>query len=336
MLLFVTEKELRKQVVEIGVISSGEKKERWLQQELTGLKAELAAEQKEKRFFARHCRQLRSLLENALEQNRLLADERKSLWSHIEKLQVRRRSALEKMIGLLSFLQECHGGGEGLEDQLLLTEAVGDELRLSFKEKWRLRQAVRLHRIGLFHLPHEQQTKPEICFSVTVKETLVQVPVASAHMVAQLEGLSGVARVLRHLGERYDGSGGPSGLKGENIPTESRILSAVLAYGSLVAAGQDRERALVRLGQEALWDPAVLAALRMLASQDDSGGRTVRIRLSDLAPGMVLAAPLHARAGAMLLPEGISVTEIHLEKLRAYSGAGPLDEMVRVYRSEEE
>ena len=56
---------------------------------------------------------------------------------------------------------------------------------------------------------------------------------------------AGLALVLRHLDERYDGLGGPDGLAGEQIPIESRIVT--------VALSDDRSPGRC--------DPRVLAAL---------------------------------------------------------------------------
>ncbi len=49
--------------------------------------------------------------------------------------------------------------------------------------------------------------------------------VLAASVLARLPGLAGAARAIRHQYERWDGSGGPHGLRGPNIPLSSRLLS---------------------------------------------------------------------------------------------------------------
>lgn len=69
---------------------------------------------------------------------------------------------------------------------------------------------------------------------------------------------AGLALVLRHLEERWDGSGGPDGLQGEQIPIESRVVA--------VAVNDDRTPGRC--------DPRVLAALNETPRpkrQDPSG-----------------------------------------------------------------
>ncbi len=45
-----------------------------------------------------------------------------------------------------------------------------------------------------------------------------------------MPGLERVSSIVRHHHERFDGEGYPDGLKGEDIPIESRILAVADAY----------------------------------------------------------------------------------------------------------
>jgi diguanylate cyclase (GGDEF)-like protein len=49
--------------------------------------------------------------------------------------------------------------------------------------------------------------------------------VLAASMLGRLPGLSRVARTVRHQFERWDGSGGPHGLRGPEIPLSARLLA---------------------------------------------------------------------------------------------------------------
>ena len=279
--------------------------------------------------LALHMKQLHRLLENAFEQNRLLVAERKTLWTRIRMLQIKRRDSRERNADLLVHLLQLVLGDGDVRTVERLSVSIARDMGLGAQEIWRLQQAARLHRMGLLYVPDAQRQRKGLCFSATLDKTLVQVPLASAHMMEALDGMAGVASVLKQLGERYDGSGEPEGLKGKGILPESRILAAVLAYQNLRSEGLGASEALGLLGGQAGWDPQVLAAL--MCHGEVPGEAFIRIRIWDLAPGMVLATPVHARAGAMLLPAGTCITAHHLEQLLAYSGAGPLEEMVSVY-----
>ena len=60
-------------------------------------------------------------------------------------------------------------------------------------------------------------------------------PAAGAEMLRRVPGLEGVAAIVRHHHERYDGSGYPLGLRGDEIPIASRIISTCDAYDAMMS-----------------------------------------------------------------------------------------------------
>jgi len=63
-----------------------------------------------------------------------------------------------------------------------------------------------------------------------------QHPVLGEEILASAERMRGVATLVRHHQERWDGSGYPDGLHGEAIPLGARILAVVDAYGAITEA----------------------------------------------------------------------------------------------------
>jgi HD-GYP domain-containing protein (c-di-GMP phosphodiesterase class II) len=54
-----------------------------------------------------------------------------------------------------------------------------------------------------------------------------------AEIITPVARLSHVVPVVRHHQEKYDGSGYPAGLKGDEIPLGARILAVVDAYAAI-------------------------------------------------------------------------------------------------------
>jgi HD-GYP domain-containing protein (c-di-GMP phosphodiesterase class II) len=54
-------------------------------------------------------------------------------------------------------------------------------------------------------------------------------------IVARIAGLAQAAPVVRHHHERWDGSGYPDGLSGEEIPLEARVVAVADAYSALTS-----------------------------------------------------------------------------------------------------
>jgi ribonuclease P protein subunit RPR2 len=74
-------------------------------------------------------------------------------------------------------------------------------------------------------------------------------PEVGAQIVAPLRFLGDAVLVIRHHHERYDGSGYPRGLRGEDIPTPARIFSVVDAFDAIT---NDRPYRKARSSEEAV------------------------------------------------------------------------------------
>jgi putative two-component system response regulator len=86
--------------------------------------------------------------------------------------------------------------------------------------------------------------------------------------------------VARSHHERWDGTGYPDGLKGEDIPLAARIMSLADVYDALRANrcykgafSRDRSREIIETGCGAQFDPLIGKAFLALESEFDSFGR---------------------------------------------------------------
>ena len=79
-------------------------------------------------------------------------------------------------------------------------------------------------------------------------------PELAAEHLSCLPGLRRVATVIRHQNERYDGCGGPAGLRGDRIPLAARIRVIAAAFDLLTTCGQERaldwQAALAQMAQD--------------------------------------------------------------------------------------
>jgi HD-GYP domain-containing protein (c-di-GMP phosphodiesterase class II) len=123
------------------------------------------------------------------------------------------------------------------------------------------------HDIGKIAIP-EAILHKDGPLNAAERATMERHTVVGEQILAPVEFLAGVRRLVRHEHERWDGRGYPDGLAGEDIPLGSRII---LACDALHAMTSDRpyrramsfERAAEELRRHAgsQFDAQVVAAL---------------------------------------------------------------------------
>ncbi|MDQ2667180.1 MAG: HD domain-containing protein [Gemmatimonadota bacterium] len=100
-----------------------------------------------------------------------------------------------------------------------------------------------------------------------------------AELMRNMPALDGVAMVVRHHHEHFDGRGYPDGLAGEAIPIGSRIVAVIDAYCAMIdrrsykeALGEAASRAELLRCAGTQFEPALVDAfLRVLDAQTASG-----------------------------------------------------------------
>ncbi len=126
--------------------------------------------------------------------------------------------------------------GEHSQRMADMASLVCQKMGLSSEEVDAIHWAAILHDIGKIGVPDRILNKKG---PLTKKEwaTMKEHPIVGAQIVAPVKYLALVAPIIQSHHEKYDGSGYPTGLAGEDIPLLSRILAVVDAY---VAIRDDR------------------------------------------------------------------------------------------------
>lgn len=116
---------------------------------------------------------------------------------------------------------------------------IAKELNLSLDEIEALRAAALLHDIGKLAIPEQIINKPGKLSREEFEKMKVH-PIVGAEILERVAFPYPVAPIVRSHHERWDGSGYPEGLSGENIPIGARILSAVDCLDALASDRQYR------------------------------------------------------------------------------------------------
>jgi len=115
----------------------------------------------------------------------------------------------------------------------MLALYVGKLLGLRGKRLKNLYVAALLHDIGKIGIPTQILAKTGKLDSMEFAQ-MKQHPVISARILRSFKEFEHLSRIVLYHHERMDGSGYPEGLKGNEIPLESRIIAVVDVFEALI------------------------------------------------------------------------------------------------------
>ena len=157
-----------------------------------------------------------------------------------------------------------------------LVNAVADELAVADQDRQELEFAAMLHDVGKIAIPNQILNKPA-ALTAGEFEVMKRHTIEGQYMLDRVGGLLGrVGEIVRSCHERWDGTGYPDGLKGQEIPVASRIVFACDAYHAITS---DRSYRAARSKEEAIdelvtnsgtqFDPRVVEALLLAVEHRD-------------------------------------------------------------------
>lgn len=181
------------------------------------------------------------------------------------KLQTEARNTFERISQLLD-ARDHYTAVHSMEVAELAVK-VGLEMDLGQREIEQIDIAARVHDIGKVAIPDSILLKPGK-LDEDEWAMMREHPVISAELIAGIEIYSPVANAVRHEHERWNGTGYPDGLKGEEIPLIARVIAAADIYNALStdrpyrkAFSKDETIRMINDMKEIELDPLVATAL---------------------------------------------------------------------------
>ncbi len=177
------------------------------------------------------------------------------------------------------------------------SKQIADQLGLSSAEVAIIEVAGLLHDIGKIGIPDRVlQMSGEL--EPSDWDLIRRHPEVGSKLTSSFPDLAPVAPLIRHHHERYDGTGYPAGLRGDEIPIGARIISVVEAFDTLVTGRPYQspwnvERTLKTL--ESLGGSQFDAAIVQAFNQAIRGG-TIQVDVP--APAQTGELDLHRWIGA--------------------------------------
>src|SRR5690349_204404 len=206
----------------------------------------------------------------------------------------RRNAALESR-----FLEMAHHWGDSIESKDHYTQGhcqrvaffacvLADSMGMDAQSLFWFRLGALLHDIGKIIVPTEVLNKAG---DLTEEEWAIMKrhPEAGLELVADIDFPGDVRAIIRNHHERWDGSGYPDGLKGEQIPYAARILCVADVYDALTTTRSYRpglthaRAAEIMRSSTGQFDPELLETFLTWAETADIPGRPTPQRLAIFA-----------------------------------------------------
>ncbi|WP_160309672.1 HD domain-containing phosphohydrolase [Rubrobacter aplysinae] len=194
-----------------------------------------------------------------------------------EAIQAERKRLAAESSGLRALVAALNARdgytAEHSETVVELASQVAEQMGLSQAETSEVRQAALLHDVGKIAVPDEILRKPG---KLDEHEWAImrQHPDTAEKIVSSIPELSHLAPVVRADHERWDGTGYPRGLRGEEIPLASRIVFACDTWDAMSTNRPYRKALGIRERFEELenasggqLDPDVVTALKPVLAE---------------------------------------------------------------------
>lgn len=286
------------------------------------------------------------------QQNLALKELNTSLEAKVEARTSELRLANEQLkanfvttIKVLSTLLEMRGGNLAGHSRRVadLARRIALKLELDGKGVQQIFVAGLLHEIGKVGFPDELLNTPVAMMTPEQLDTYRKHTVQAELLLLPLPDLREASEIITSQFERFDGTGFPAQISGEQIAIGARILSVASDYdnmqiGTLTQAKLKPEEAkiIVVHSNGKRYDPKVVAAFLALFEEPKSEAlrkesiKEVALAINALQPGMVLSRDLITPSGMLMLSAGHKLDARLIEKIASFLRLGGADMVVNV------
>lgn len=151
---------------------------------------------------------------------------------------------------------------------------IAEKMGKSPEEQKQIYYAGLLHDVGKIRVPEDIINKPGKLTSEEFEQIKIH-PVTGYHILKDIYEDKSMALAAKFHHERYDGTGYPSGLSGENIPEIARIIGVADTYDAMAsnrsyrrALPQEKVREEIVNGMGTQFDPAVASIVLQMIDND--------------------------------------------------------------------
>jgi len=283
---------------------------------------------------------LKDKIVNLKEDKRWAEQELEQTTSFLNLAQEETKENFSMTIKILSLLMDKRLDTDITEkitrDALLLADTL--DLDLGMKEE--IKNAALLHNLGKIYFPDRILTTPYPYLTVADKKLYDKHVLNAEEILMPLNGMSHVAKIIRHQSEDFNGKGKPDALKTQDIPLSSRLLRVVIDFYNPI--GHEVEQSVLeRLAcmeekKGEAYDPDLLELFSSLKKSEKAEEFGCELTVDELTPGMVNNRDLLSASGMLMLSKGTVLTGPIIQSLQMYEQNTQLKTGLRIFVDKEE
>jgi len=312
----------------------------------SGLSAAVSALEKQKLKLEESNQELKAekqRLKNSLKEISYLMEELEKTTHQQIELNEQQKKHFENLIHLLATIIELRNPYHKGHSQAVaeIAEFIGELLQLPSDVSKDVKVAALLHEIGKIGIPDNILVKDPSTFTPEEVRIMEQYPLVGESLLKGYPGLEKVARIIRHLHENVDGSGYPDGLGSDQIPIGSRIIRIASHFNHLTFNTPEPSalfHGVETMMKEAdtIFDGHILSLLKayVISIADRRKGRTRKVEVIELKPGMIIAEDLYTSTGIKLIPKRTKLSEAFIQCIVNYSKTDSLQGPIIVNQDE--
>ncbi|SJL83984.1 Hydrogenase transcriptional regulatory protein hupR1 [Vibrio palustris] len=260
------------------------------------------------------------LEEKVLQRTQALKDANSSL----EKMLKARSQTFNDILATLKAIIEYSSGMPANHSERVAEQSkvVAKSMGLSEGDVNQIYLCALLHEIGL---AARKDTKPSLVKRTAgIPTTPDANSVLGAEIVGRIQRFAPLMSVIKHQDENFNGTGGPSHLKGEDIPMGSRIIRVVKNFDYFVAAENNRNRMTATSARRflsdysgTLYDPKVVKTfIDVMSNVQQTDGLERCVSVNEVQVGTIVKRDVYLSNGRLMLTAGQEINESLLEKLK--------------------
>ncbi|MCY1275393.1 Regulator of RpoS [compost metagenome] len=216
---------------------------------------------------------------------------------------------------------------------IALVRAYSAEHQLPDTDSRDLAMAAALYNLGKLTWDDHLLNRPSDLLHREERERYCRYPALGESLLMALEPLHDAGTLIRHHQERWNGTGFPDQLHGEDIPFGARLLKLAVDFvelqcGLVLQRPLPRQEALQFLARYAgrLYDPVLCERFIDLCTRHapdvlETDPDIMAVDTRRLEPGMILVRNLQADSGMLLLNAGKQLSRTLIDKLIAFEAS---------------